>query len=80
MLVVFSRRAKKYLARIPHQDAQRIFTIALGLGTNPYPRGVVRVVSKEHVYRVRVGQYRILYTITDEVTIDRIDKRSRAYR
>lgn len=53
------------------------------LKNEPIPHDAKRVVNrKEKTFRVRVGEYRILYVVYVEdctILISRIDKRSRAY-
>jgi mRNA interferase RelE/StbE len=54
------------------------------LATNPRPRGVKKLRGRQgEGWRVRVGNYRILYTIDDAarvVSVYRIVPRARAYR
>ncbi|TET69455.1 MAG: type II toxin-antitoxin system RelE/ParE family toxin [Candidatus Zixiibacteriota bacterium] len=54
----------------------------LTLSQEPRPRGVRKLSDREY-YRIRVGKYRILYTINDDdkvVTIYRVDPRKDAYK
>jgi mRNA-degrading endonuclease RelE of RelBE toxin-antitoxin system len=54
------------------------------LAQNPFPSDMKRVLGrKELVFRVRVGDYRILYVVFQkekEILISDIDKRSRIYK
>ena len=53
------------------------------LQVNPRPSGVVKLKGEEDKYRVRVGRYRILYTIRDEVltvTVVAVGHRRDVYR
>ena len=53
------------------------------LGENPRPPGCVKLSGESGAWRVRVGEYRILYEIHDgrlHVLVIRIAKRSEAYR
>ncbi|MEI8090659.1 MAG: type II toxin-antitoxin system RelE/ParE family toxin [Opitutaceae bacterium] len=50
---------------------------------NPRPPGCVKLAGDSTAWRVRLGEYRILYEIADErltVLVIRIAKRSEAYR
>ena len=52
------------------------------LQVNPFPRGAVKLQGGERVYRVRVGDYRILYEVLGSeglVLIEKIDHRSTVY-
>lgn len=62
---------------------RRIMDKLQQLQQNPRPQGVQKLRSILQGYRIRVGAWRILYTIDDrsrEVQIYRIKHRSRAYR
>lgn len=56
------------LRRIPRQDVQRILEQIGQLADNPRPSGA-RKLSGEEKYRVRIGKYRVLYTVDDTVVI-----------
>ena len=54
-----------------------------GLGSEPRPPGCKKLKDEKRAYRVRVGDYRILYEIHDDrlvVLVIRIAKREDAYR
>lgn len=53
------------------------------LATSPRPNGVKKLKGKENTYRIRVGDYRILYEIFDDVllvTVVKIGHRSKVYK
>jgi mRNA interferase RelE/StbE len=53
------------------------------LASNPRPSRCVKLAGEGAVWRVRVGEYRILYEVHDDrlvVLVIRIAKRSEAYR
>ncbi len=61
---------------------ERINAQLESLRDNPRPRGTRKLKGREQ-YRIRVGDYRILYTIDDPdnlVTINFIEHRREAYR
>ena len=75
--------ASKELEKLPHQILPRIVAAIQGLGKNPYPQGVRKLAGLEHTYRVRVGDYRILYNIYEDrlvIEIIRVHHRKDAYR
>jgi len=52
------------------------------LGDDPFPRGVVKLQGRDEVYRVRVGDYRILYEVFRKkgiLVVYKIDHRSGVY-
>jgi mRNA interferase RelE/StbE len=56
----------KVLNRLPRQINDRLFVALRELAHNPRPRGCVKLEGSDSDYRVRVGDYRILYTVYDE--------------
>ena len=60
----------------------RVFAVLRGLAEDPRPPGAGKLVAVEG-YRVRVGEYRIIYDVDDAaqvVTVYRIRHRREAYR
>jgi mRNA interferase RelE/StbE len=69
-------RIKNELRRIPKTDLTRIGEAILALGENPYPVGVVQL--QKDIYRIRVGEYRIVYKVYEDellVLIGRVVRR-----
>lgn len=66
--VLTRRKAQKQLARIRHQDRDRVGAAMYGLSDDPRPRGArkMRGTGNLEDWRVRVGDYRIVYRIDDE--------------
>jgi len=81
--VRFTNKAERNLKKIPEPYRERLFRFSAALGVNPYPRGLEKVVDRGKTYRVRLGDYRIVWFIEDEkniVHIMNIDKRPRVYK
>jgi len=52
------------------------------LKDDPFPQGVAKLQGREDTYRVRVGDYRILYEVLREenlVLVEKIDHRGSVY-
>ena len=62
--VCIKRSAEKELDRLPIQVYDRIIKQLISLSDNPRPHGVKKLHGREG-YRIRVGDYRILYVIDD---------------
>ena len=81
--IELSSHAQRFLKKGDNQLAKRIIERIEKLGAEPFPSDVKRVVNrKEKIFRVRVGDYRIQYTVHYEenlVFISDIEKRPRAY-
>lgn len=80
--LVIKRSAEKELAALPVDIRKRIIARLLALEENPRPSGIKKLQG-EDAYRLRVGDYRVLYTIDDEeliVTVYAIGHRREVYR
>lgn len=81
--ILVEKRVEKEIRRIPPRDRERIDREILALSSKPRPRDCKKLTEKEG-YRIRAGDYRVLYTIDDEnktVVIYRIKIRSeKTYR
>jgi mRNA interferase RelE/StbE len=75
--------ARRDVQALPPAILVRIDARILTLAETPRPRGVERIRGSRGGLRVRVGDYRILYTVDDArqvVTIGRVRHRRDAYR
>jgi len=76
-------KAQHFLKTCDKDLYDRIREKLVKLGENPFPHDMKRVLgTKEKTFRVRVGDYRILYVVfLDEniILIVNIDKRPKAY-
>lgn len=59
--------ARSELASLPRQVQRQIAARVDSLAENPRPRGALKLA--DDCYRIRSGDYRILYSIADEVLI-----------
>jgi mRNA interferase RelE/StbE len=76
-------QAEKALARIPNPHRRRIAHAIDDLADDPRPAGCAKLAGAEDAYRIRVGDYRIVYEIADRVLIVyiiRIAHRKDVYR
>ena len=78
--IVIERRARKALGTLPQRDQSRIVTAIDALAETPRPTGCrpVRAAPRD-TYRVRVGDYRIIYSVLDDervVIVSRVARRS----
>lgn len=80
--IVFKKSVAKDLRPIPQKDIRRILKRIDSLAEDPRPTGVEKL-SGDEKYRIRQGNYRILYIIEDEiitVTIVKVGHRRDIYR
>ncbi|MBD2499948.1 type II toxin-antitoxin system RelE family toxin [Anabaena azotica] len=75
--------ALKQLKKLSPEVQERIQAKIDELATEPRPNGVKKLKGQENTYRIRVGDYRILYDIFDDillVTVVDIGHRSKVYK
>ncbi|XGV97417.1 MAG: type II toxin-antitoxin system RelE/ParE family toxin [Leptolyngbya sp. BL-A-14] len=65
----FTRAAIKQLNALPQNVQNRIQAKLATLVTDPCPSGVVKMQGETDIYRIRIGDYRALYTTQDDVLI-----------
>jgi mRNA interferase RelE/StbE len=81
--VEVARRAVKVIAALPRPQQQRVRAAIDLLADNPRPPGCVAMAGEAHAYRVRVGDYRIVYEVVDDrliVQVVRVGHRREVYR
>ena len=74
--------AAKELERLPTKDRERVVARMQGLSSQPRPPGCEKLTGHE-LFRVRQGDYRILYEVQDSglvVTVFKIGHRRDVYR
>lgn len=81
--IIWRNAAAKELRHLDRQDLTRIVEAAGALADDPRPAGCRKLQGSEHVYRIRIGSYRIVYEVDDEsneVIVARVRHRRDAYR
>ncbi|MBU2569379.1 MAG: type II toxin-antitoxin system RelE/ParE family toxin [Gammaproteobacteria bacterium] len=75
--------AQKELARLSKSVANAAIKKIRALADDPYPTGCKKLVGSDHTYRIRTGDYRIIYTVLNAVlTVEviKIGHRKNVYR
>jgi mRNA interferase RelE/StbE len=82
--IIFDKSAEKDLDRLSREMIGRIVRVVNRLSTEPKPSGTKKIqASDENLYRVRCGDYRIIYAVEELikiVNIRRIRHRKDVYR
>lgn len=78
-VISWTKKARKQLVPIPRQDVERIFEAVESLANWPDVTGVKSLVGRDD-YRLRVGRYRIFFSVTPEgavtvILIEEVKKR-----
>ena len=81
--IEWKRSAIKELEKLPRPMISKIVSAVGNLSSNPHPSGVRKLVGSEDSYRIRVGDYRVLYNIIENrlfIEIVRVGHRKDIYR
>jgi mRNA interferase RelE/StbE len=81
--IIIERNALKSLAAIPGKDATKIVNAINELAENARPNGVKKLKGYDGLYRIKIGNYRIIYEINDgelSIIVVEIGHRKDVYR
>ncbi len=81
--VRLKRSAEKDLRRIDKSRVPSIIAAIEKLEENPRPEGCRKLVGSDNSYRIRIGDYRVIYLVEDTVCIveiERVRHRKDAYK
>ena len=71
-VIVFKPAAEKELQKLPAYNAAKILDQIATLKDNPRPLSSRKLIGKSDTWRLRVGDYRILYEVEDKIKLVRI--------
>jgi mRNA interferase RelE/StbE len=81
--IQLSRQVERTLRRLHNPLLARLRAAIRALAQNPRPPGCIKLTGEDNLYRIRVGDWRIIYLIEDEemiVLIVKVASRGNAYR
>ena len=81
--IEWKQSAKKELRKLPDQARRRVLAAVDGLKEDPCPPGSKKLVGVENAYPIRVGDYRVIYSLFTSVLcleVIRVADRKDAYR
>ncbi len=81
--VLIERRARKEISKLPADIQRRVSSAIDGLASEPRPGNCKKLSGSHNQWRVRVGDYRILYEVNDnakQVLIYAVGHRRSIYR
>lgn len=72
--VFLERAAEKDLKQLSARVHGRVIAAIQALAKNPRPAGCRKLTRADNDWRIRVGDYRVIYEITDAVRIVRVNR------
>lgn len=66
--IQIKKKVIKYLETLRKKDAERIISAIQALAIEPRPTGFKKLTG-EDAYRIRIGNYRVIYEILDDMLI-----------
>ena len=75
--------AKKELKKIDRTEISKILSDIEKLATELYPTNYKKLLGTEHIYRIKIGNYRVIYSIENNeliIEIIRVRHRKEVYR
>ena len=81
--IEISRTAEKQLEKLNRDDQHRVSRAILALADDPRPQGSRKLTGYDDVFRIRVGRYRVLYSVSGKkliIIILKIGHRKDVYR
>ena len=81
--LLIEKNAKKDLDNLELKELKRIWIQIYQLGSEPRPKGSLKLKGSENDWRIRIGDFRVIYEINDEiktVTIFGVKHRKEVYR
>jgi mRNA interferase RelE/StbE len=71
------------LKKVDRQAVPRIIAAIDALAEEPRPTGCRKLAGSLHTYRIRIGDYRVIYSVDDgsrQIVVERVRHRKDAYR
>lgn len=82
-IIQYKRTATEELLALPVVQARKVLSSINNLAEKPRPHGSKKLKGSIHAYRLRIGNYRVIYNIEDKivtVTIIKVGHRKQIYR
>ena len=67
--ITFARSARKELESLSAAIVQRVFPKIEALAREPRPKGWRKLRGERNLWRIRIGDYRVIYAVNDEKAV-----------
>ena len=74
---------RKDIRGLPRHEVARIIAAVTQLADEPFPHGSQKLTGSERTYRIRIGDYRVIYEVagdTHVIEVQRVRHRKDVYR
>jgi mRNA interferase RelE/StbE len=81
--VEWKASASRELRSLPREIIVQILDGVTDLGDDPFPSGIKKLAGAHHTYRIRLGPYRVIYTVSKDnciVEIVKVGHRQSVYK
>lgn len=81
--ILWKKSALKELKKFDNLIVKKIILVVENLSRNPFPPGSKKLAASEYTYRIRVGDYRIIYSLFEKelvIEIIRVGHRKDIYK
>ncbi|HET7212957.1 MAG TPA: type II toxin-antitoxin system RelE/ParE family toxin [Terriglobia bacterium] len=81
--ILFKPSVEKDFSSLPKSILQRVIARIDSLAESPYPAGSMKLSGAEKLYRLRAGEYRIIYEVdakAKKITVHYVRHRREVYR
>lgn len=81
--IIFDKDVDKDLTNLPKHIVKNVVRKAMALSQQPRPSQSLKLKGSKEIYRLRVGDYRIIYAIDDslrEIVVYHVRHRKDVYR
>jgi len=81
--VEISRTAERQLQKLPQDTQKRVLKAIVALADEPLPKGSRKLTGYDDVFRIRIGRYRVLYSLSGRrlvIIVLKVGDRKDVYR
>lgn len=81
--IEWKNSAYKELQKLPRPMIVKVVAAVSDLANDPFPHGVKKLIGSEYTYRIRIGDYRVVYEVFENkliIEIVRVRHRKDVYR
>jgi mRNA interferase RelE/StbE len=72
--IEWKKSTRKDLRKLPASTGERIVEAVEDLAENLFPRGVEKLTGSQRAYRIRLGDYRVVYEVVIELKLIEIQR------